>query len=181
MRRKSPFILAVVLGLVLAACSSDPTTSEEYLILEQELTEAEGQIEDLKTQLAAVTAERDEVTAGPDVPDDVLALLDDWWEANERGDGSVVDLYTLNGYHMYGSRKVARDDLATHFGAPGYSAELITEPILIANEPESRYVVTQGIRTSTGSMSFASAMTYEVKAGSDGLKIVHSDWSHVTP
>ena len=42
-------------------------------------------------------------------------------------------------------------------------------------------LVTQGIRTSTGSMSFASAMTFEMKAVSDGLKIVHSDWSHVTP
>ena len=113
MRRKSTSILALVLGLVLAACSlPTPRRVRSISFWSRRLTEAEGQIEDLETQLAAVTAERDEVMAGPDVPDDVLALLDEWWEANERGDGSVVDLYTLNGYHMYGSRKVARDDLA---------------------------------------------------------------------
>ena len=40
--------------------------------------------------------------------------------------------------------------------------EWITDPYLIAAEPEGRYVVTRGLRTTLGDQSFASALTFEI-------------------
>ena len=115
-----------------------------------------------------------------EVPADVADLIDEWWAANDRADGSVVDLYRPTGYHMYGEQKVTLQELPSHFSTPGYTAESIAGPFLIAAEPEGRYVVTQGIRTSSGSQSFASALTFEIHETTDGeLKITQTDFVFV--
>ena len=94
--------------------------------------------------------------------------------------GSVTDLYLPSGYHMYGEQKITHDELAAHFSIPGYTAESISGPFLIAAEPEGRYVVTQGIRTSAGSQSWASALTFEIGEMPDGeLKIWQTDFLYV--
>ena len=101
-------LFLVALALVMAGCSSsDPTTSNEYAELEQELAQSE-------TQLTQVAAERnalaEEVAAVPaantpnTIPDDVAALTTAWGEAINRDDGSVTDLYRTGGYHLYGAR-----------------------------------------------------------------------------
>ena len=55
--------LIVVLLVVAGCASSDPTASEEYQTLEQELATAELRLTDTEAQLAAITAERDEFAA----------------------------------------------------------------------------------------------------------------------
>jgi hypothetical protein len=181
MSRKSSLILVLIIGLVLAACSADPTTSEDYQDLEQDLTAAQGQIDDLESQLASVTAERDELMAEPDVPAEVLAIPDEWLEANERGDGSVVDLYAPSGYHVYGDEKISRDELATHFGvAAGGDNVWITDPYVIANEGDGRYVIARGMRLDYGTGSYASVLSFEIEETAEGApEIVHTQWMYV--
>jgi hypothetical protein len=52
--------VVVVLSLVMSGCSSsDPTASDEYAALEQELAQTNQELAQAETQLAEVTAERD--------------------------------------------------------------------------------------------------------------------------
>ena len=114
-------LFLVALALVMAGCSSsDPTTSNEYAELEQELAQSE-------TQLTQVAAERnalaEEVAAVPaantpnTVPDEVAALTTAWCEAINRDDGSVTDLYRKGGFHLYGADSIPLDDIAFHLEA----------------------------------------------------------------
>lgn len=182
MRKKIALLLGPALIVLVAGCSTDPTTTDEYLDLEQRWASTQEELLGARADLANAIEERDELMAELEVPDAVVDLLDDWWQANERSDGSVSDLYVANGYHQYGSQRISKDQLGEHFGSSEYEAEWITEPYLIAAEPEGRYVVSRGVRNSTGVMSFASALTFELEENSDGtLQILHSDWSYVTP
>jgi hypothetical protein len=139
------------------------------------------QLSDTETDLATVQAEAEQVAVSQaDIPDDVAAVLDAWWAANEREDGSVVDLYLPNGYHLYGDQKFGVDEIAAHLGAEGWSHELIAGPYLVAAEPEGRYVVTEGVRNSLGGRSFASALTFELVTRDGELKIAETGWTHVT-
>jgi len=184
MRWKTVLGSLLVMVVALSACASDPTASDEYVALEEDLVATEQQLSDTATDLAAALASLDEAIAenegSVEVPAEVVALIDEWWAANERGDGSVANLYTPSGYHLYGDDKVAQEDFASQFNTPGWKAEWITEPYLIANQPEGRYVVTRGIRTSTGARSFDSAFTFEILTMRDGeLKIAQTAWLYV--
>ena len=178
MSKKSSLIVVLILGLVLAACSADPTTSEEYQDLEQDLVAAQSQIDDLETQLAGVTAERDELMAVPDVPAEVLAISDEWLEANERADGTVVDLYATGGYHIYGYERISRDELVDHFAeSAAADHEWVTDPYVVADEGDGRYVVVRGMRIDFGGSSYTSALGFEIEETADGTpEIVHSVW-----
>ena len=44
-----------------------------------------------------------------EAPAELAALIDDWYAANERGDGSVLDLYVPEGYHLYGDQRFEHD------------------------------------------------------------------------
>lgn len=188
MIRKSSLILVLVLGLVLAACSADPTTSEAYQDLEQDLIAAQGQIDDLEAQLAGVTAERDELMAEADarsevldVPAEVLAIPDEWLDANNRADGSVVGLYATNGYHLYGDERISRDELVGHFGiAAGGKNVWITDPYVIADEGDGRYVIARGMRLDYGTGTYASVLSFEIEETADGTpEIIHTQWMYV--
>ena len=79
------------------------------------------------------------------VPDDVANLIAEWKQAMERGDGSVIDLYTPNGFHLYGTQKITGEDIAPHLENPAVTHEELTELLLLVDN-SSRFVVTQGIR-----------------------------------
>ncbi len=132
---------------------------------------------DLEQQVAGTAAQLVEAQAAapPEVPAEVLALLDAWWAANQRRDGSVVDLYTENGYHLYGDTKFSRDDLAAHLQL-AVDPTWITEPYLIAADHSlGRYVVTRGMRSGT----IGSAVTFEVVTPTDGaLKLAQTTWTY---
>jgi ABC-type Fe3+ transport system substrate-binding protein len=44
-------------------------------------------------------------------PEELAALIDNWYAANDRADGSVLDLHVPEGYHLYGgpAHRVRRD------------------------------------------------------------------------
>lgn len=191
MRWKQILTAMLVASTVIVACSSDPTTSVEYEALAKDLdaTKAElvardAALASTEAELAAALEEVEEAAStddpATDIPAGVEALMDEWWAANERADGSVADLYRIGGYHVYGAQRIGLDDLASHLNTPGYSAEWITEPYLLANEPEGRYVVVRGIRTTSGSSSYASVLTFEIMTMPDGdLKIAQTDFVYV--
>jgi hypothetical protein len=54
---------------------------------------------------ACSTGTSQDVGQGP-VPDDVVALIDQWKQAT---DNSIVDLYTTAGYHLYGDEQFTGD------------------------------------------------------------------------
>jgi hypothetical protein len=173
--KKSMIALALTLALAAAACAEDVTASDEYQALEQEVTGLEQQLSDTEVELSAAQAMLDEAAAGMEVPAEVVALLDEWWAANERHDGSVVDLYTPTGYHLYGDAKYSSDTLAAHLNR-AVNPEWITEPYLIVSQPmRGRYVVTRGLQSGTT----ASAVTFEIVTDGDGeLKFEQTAWTY---
>lgn len=167
---------AVALLLVIAACSSsDPTTSDEYGALEQELTQAES-------QLTVVTTERDalaaEVEAAAAVPDDVAALIEEWGDAVNTGGGAVTGLYMPGGYHRYGSERIVYDEIATHLEAPSTPGVWTTEPyLLVGDDGDDRYVVARG---SLAAGTYPGSLTFLIARTSDGeLQIVRTAWFSV--
>jgi outer membrane murein-binding lipoprotein Lpp len=184
MRRIFTLTIAVVLLLVLAGCSSsDPTASDEYVAIEQELAQTEA-------QLVEVTAERDalaeeppaaavasEEAAGTVAPEEIAALIDGWYAANDLGDGSVLDLYVPEGYHLYGDKRIEYDEIVNHLsgGGTGIEHEWITEPLLIAEDDDGRYVVVRGMRITSATWSNASALLFEIVTTPEGeLRIVQT-------
>ena len=108
---------------------------------------------------------------------EIVALIDQWWDANGAGDGSVLDLYVDEGYHLYGDQRYEYDQIPGHLSASGIQHEWVTEPLLIAEDADGRYVVVRGVRNSSGSWENTSAMLFEiVTTPEDELKIVQTAW-----
>ena len=180
--RKTMIVMTLVLALIGGACAGDVTESDEYRDLEEEFAALEQDLADTEAELGAVQVDLTNVaTSEVEVPADVVDVIDEWWAANERKDGSVADLYLPSGYHLYGDQRIMRDALADHFGAEGWTSELIAGPFLVVAEPEGRYVVTIGVRnTYQGVTSAASALTFEIVTRGGTLQIAESDWLYVT-
>ena len=114
------------------------------------------------------------------VPDDVANLIAEWKQAMARRDGSVIDFYTPNGFHLYGTQKITGEDIAPHLENPAVTSEELTELLLLVDNP-SRYVITQGVRNIFMSTPTESAVTWEIIVTADEeLKIVQSAWFKVT-
>ena len=186
MKGKIVASIAVLVLLVAGCSSSDPTASEEYQALEQELAQTES-------ELAEMTVERDvlaeeppavavasEDAAGLVAPEEIAALIEDWYAANDLGDGSVLDLYLPEGYHLYGDERIEYDEIVGHLsgGAGNTENEWITEPLLIADEGNGRYVVVRGIRVMYGGVyPNASALMFEVfTTPDDDLRFAQTAW-----
>jgi hypothetical protein len=120
-----------------------------------------------------------DVGQGP-VPDDVVTLIDQWKQAT---DSSIVDLYTNTGYHLYGDEQFAGDDLATHLTSPSalnVGHEELTPLLLLVDEP-GRWVVTQGVENTFGTVKDRSGVSWEIVEVSSGdLKIAQSAWFYAT-
>lgn len=165
--------LAIALALAVGACGQDVTTSEEYQSLETEKIALEQRLTSTEDELAIAR----QAGTGESVPAEVVAVLDEWWAANVRADGSLVDLYTAAGYHLYGDEKILQDEFAAHFNAPGWTSEQITEPYLVVAEPDGRYVVTRGVRNTYAGMATESALTFEILTAPTGeMKIAQTTW-----
>lgn len=116
-------------------------------------------------------------TVASTAPKEVATLIDDWLEAITRGDGSVLDLYTSTGYHLYGDQRYSGEDLVKHLETPGINHEWASELMLVVDEGDGRYVVTRAGRNS-GIASAVSALTFEILTQSDGeLLLAQSAWS----
>ena len=170
-RRFVPFVVALL--LVTAGCSSnDPTASDEYAELEQELAQSEA-------QLAEVTAERDALVAEAEtaigaVPDDVAALTEAFGDAVNSGGGAVTELYTAEGSHLYNSQRIAHDDIASFLELPSGDGEWITEPYLLVDEGNGKYLVARGTYAGTGAPG---SVTFVIVRDADGgLKIAETAW-----
>lgn len=101
-------------------------------------------------------------------PEELAALIDDWYAALTRGDDSVLDLYVPEGYHRYGDRRIEYDEIPGHLQGGGIEHVWITEPLLITDEGDGRYVVVRGMRnTSPSEWSSASAISFEIVATAD--------------
>lgn len=115
------------------------------------------------------------------VPAEISELIDDWQDALERGDGSVVGLYTPTGYHLYGDTRYSGDEIAAHLqGGDPEDHEWVTEPVLIVDAGDGRYVVTGGMSNNVGGVWYTSAITYEVVTTPDGLRLAQTAWSKVS-
>ena len=170
-------LFLVALALVMAGCSSsDPTTSNEYAELEQELAQSETQLTQVAAERNALAEEAAAVPAANtlnSVPDDVAALTTAWGEAVNRDDGSVTDLYKMGGYHLYGATPIPRDDVSSHLEA-GPAGEWLTEPYLLVDEGDGRYVVARGTRVNS---AYEGSITFSIARSSDGeLEIVKTAW-----
>jgi hypothetical protein len=160
--------LVIAFALAAGACGQDVTASEEYQSLETEKAALEERLALMEEELADARG----TGSGRAVPAEVVAVLDEWWAANERADGSVVDLYTSTGYHLFGDRKIPQDELAAHLSV-GSTHEWTTEPYLVATEPAGRYVVARGVRNG----GFESAATFEILTAPTGeLEIAQTAW-----
>lgn len=181
MTTKCWMTVAIVLIGVLSACSDDPTTTDEYRALAQDLETVQQELSAMTGELSQAEASVAEAAAEAgrwEVPADVKTLIDEWSLAIDLDDGSVTDLYWSMGYHLYGDQIIPREDVAAYWAEPFFPMEWITEPVLIAAEPEGRYVVTRGLRTRLGDQTFASAFTFEIlDVPEEGLRIAQTDWT----
>jgi hypothetical protein len=95
------FVGVALVLLVVGCSSSDPTASDEYAALEQELVQTNQELAQAETQLAEVTAERDALASLEHQPsgrhdkavatlDGIVAILDD--PAAFGAEEDVVDL-----------------------------------------------------------------------------------------
>lgn len=122
----------------------------------------------------------DESTADTAVPAEVSTLIDEWYSANERADGSVLDLYLPSGYHLYGDERIGYSEIPGHLsGNREYQHEWITEPILITADDDGSYVVVRGMRNILEARGWddSSALVFEIETTDDGsLKLVQTAW-----
>ena len=91
-------VLVAVFGLFVGACASDPTASQEYEELEQQLTEVRG-------QLADMTTERDALAA-------VAGAPSDRYEKSLATQEAVEDI--LHNAERYGTESDVVDLLASY-------------------------------------------------------------------
>jgi len=179
-----PLAIAILLVVIAGCSSSDPTASDKYAALEQELAKTE-------TELAGVTAELDaqvtetataeaaaEESSDAPAPDEIATLIDDWYAALDRGDDSVLELYVPEGYHLYGDTRFEYDEIPGHLSGGDIEHVWITEPMLITDEGNGRYVAVRGMRnTNPGVWSNASAVMFEiVTTADDELRLVQTAW-----
>lgn len=174
-----------ILALAVAGCSSsDPTASEEYQALGQELVQTESELaemaieRDVLADEASAVAVASEEAVGLVVPEEIAALIEDWFAANELGDGSVLDLYLPEGYHLYGDERFEYDEIVGHLSGGNSDHEWITEPLLIADEGNGRYVVVRGMRVVFGGVyPHASALMFEIfTTPDDALRFAQTAW-----
>ena len=112
------------------------------------------------------------------VPDDVAALIDQWKQATAT---SMTDLYTPDGFHLYGAQMFTGDDIGAHLVNPAIGHEEVTPLLLIAEEPGRRFVVTQGIENTVAGGTYPSSMSWEIVGDPDGaLRIAQSAWFKIT-
>ncbi len=185
MKNRITPLAIVVLLVVMAGCSSsDPTTSDEYAALEQELAQIEIQLAGVTAELevqaeetAAVVAAAQESPAAA-APDEIATLIDDWYTALDLGDDSVLELYVPEGYHLYGDTRLEYDEIPGHLSGGDIEHVWITEPLLITDEGDGRYVAVRGMRnTNPGVWSNASAVIFEiVTTGDDELRLAQTAW-----
>jgi hypothetical protein len=115
------------------------------------------------------------------VPEDVAAITDDWFAALARHDGSVVDLYTPNGYHEYGAEIYRGEAMAVHLGGQEGSIttgthEWTSNPVVLVDTGD-RWVVVRAMHIAVGGSNSESTLSYEIVRMDDGsLKIAQSSW-----
>jgi hypothetical protein len=129
------------------------------------------------------TADADDEASATAAPAELAALVDDWYAANDRGDGSVLDLYVPEGYHLYGDQRFEYDEIVNHLsgGSTEIEHEWITEPLLIAEDDDGRYVIVRGMRITSSTWSNASALLFEIVTTPEGeLRIVQTAWFYDT-
>lgn len=122
----------------------------------------------------------DESTADTAVPAEVSTLIDEWYSANERADGSVLDLYLPSGYHLYGDERIDYSEIPGHLGGnPDFQHEWITEPMLITADDDGSYVVVRGMRNILEARGWddSSVLAFEIETTDDGsLKLAQTAW-----
>ena len=171
----------VVLSLVMLGCSSsDPTASDEYVALEQELVESEARLVEITAELGVLLEEVDaaaEVAGEADesaVPDDIAALTEAWGEAVNSGGGAVTDLYQAQSCHLYGAQRIAYDDIAGLLEVPTADGEWLTEPYLLVNRSDELYVVARGAMTAGTHLG---PITFVIARAPDGVpEIASTAW-----
>ena len=99
-------IALAVLGLLAAACSSDPTTSQEYQTLQQQQADTQQQLADVQRQLTEAVAERDALaSAAPQ-----SSARHDKAKATQEAVTAIV-----NDPESVGSEQEVVDALAAHY------------------------------------------------------------------
>jgi hypothetical protein len=177
-------LFAMALLLLMAGCSSsNPTASDEYEALEQELAQTEAELTEVTTERDALAGQAETAAASSSqagavvAPEELAALIDNWYAANERADGSVLDLYLPEGYHGYGDQRIEYDEIPGHLSGGNIEHDWITEPLLIAEDEDGRYVVVRGMRITSPNWSNASALLFEiVTTADDELRLVQTAW-----
>ena len=186
LRRLGPILPVALLVILAAGCSADPTTTDEYQTLQQELATAESNLAAAEANLSAVEQElaslptvaaEADTESTTSAPPELAGLVDDWYAALEQGDDSVLDLYVAEGYHLYGDTRFEYDEIVGHLSGGNIEHEWITEPMLVAEDADGRYVVVRGMRNTSPIWSNASALLFEVvTTPDDELRLVQTAW-----
>lgn len=143
-----------VLGLVLAGCSSDPTTSDEYAALEQELAQTKSELVEVTTERDALVAEADK-RAGVELPAEAAEALDNYNKAVLNANGEAMLNYVTEDFTFlsYGNDVQERDfraDWVTQY-YKGFEMETIGDLMVLGGG--DTYIVDQPERVTTPALA----------------------------
>jgi len=143
-----------VLGLVLAGRSSDPTTSDEYAALEQELAQTKSELVEVTTERDALVAEADK-RAGVELPAEAAEALDNYNKAVLNANGEAMLNYVTEDFTFlsYGNDVQERDfraDWVTQY-YKGFEMETIGDLMVLGGG--DTYIVDQPERVTTPALA----------------------------
>jgi hypothetical protein len=93
-------VLTVLAVVVLVGCAQDPTASDEYTHLAEELAATEARLADAEALAAQTAQEPDAVRAEADVTAEVRVVQEQWFAAWNATDGdTVVSMMAPGGRH----------------------------------------------------------------------------------
>ncbi|MCL1692258.1 MAG: hypothetical protein M3096_01100 [Actinomycetia bacterium] len=185
MRKRVIPVIAALLLLVVGCSSSDPTASDEYAALEQELAQASQALVDAETLLVAVTAERDALATTPEesaaepvdaaLPAGAVEALDRYTEAVLAADGDVMLDYVTDDFAFlsYGTdvqeREFRADYVTKNYG--NFEVEVIGDQTVVGGG--DTYIVSVPERATTPVVAEGISVVRLVESDGTWLVDVH--------
>jgi ketosteroid isomerase-like protein len=181
MRNRILLFTAALLLLVAGCSSNDPTTSDEYTALEQELAQTNQALVEAGTQLAEVTTERDALiaegaeSARADLPAGAAEALASYNDAVLAADGDAMLGYVTDEFTFlsYGTdvqeREFRADWVNTYYGS--FKLETIGDQMVVGGG--DTYIVCEPERVTTPALAEGFSVIRLVESNGAWLVDVH--------
>jgi hypothetical protein len=162
MRTRIPLLasIVVVVPMVMSGCSSsDPTASDEYAALNQELTQTNQELAQTKDQLADITVERDALAAEADsevvdLPAGAAEALDSYTNTLLAADGEAMLAFVTEDFAFlsYGTDVQEREYRAGYVTSyyANFDVKTIGDPMVLGSSDTYIVAIPESATASSG-------------------------------